>query len=93
MPVPRHAWWRGSELTWRRPDSGTVDVAGPAAPPTLVRQCRALIRGAAGPNKYRGQSRLPEQQARPPRPPPARWYLDGLIGTRRADSGSYSKYC
>ena len=29
---------------------GTDDVARPAAPPTLARQCRALIRGAAGPN-------------------------------------------
>jgi len=42
----------------------TVDVAGPAAPPTMARQCRVLIRGAAEPNKYRSQSRLPEQQAR-----------------------------
>ena len=64
MPVPRHAWWRGIGLTWRGPAWGVDEVAGLAAPPTLARQCRALIRGAAEPNKYRAQSRLPEQQAR-----------------------------
>jgi len=48
MPVPRHAWWRGSELTWRRPKSLTADVAGSAAPPFLARQCRTIHHGAAG---------------------------------------------
>ena len=84
MPMPRHAWWRGTGLTWRRPVSVTVDVAALAAPPTLVRQCRALIRGAAEPaepNKYRAQSRLPEQQARlaaapaAHRPPGGTWMV------------------
>jgi len=42
----------------------TVDVAALAAPSILTRQCRALIHDAAEPNKYRVQSRLPEQQAR-----------------------------
>jgi len=64
MPVARHAWWRDRGLTWRRLVSVTVDMAALAAPPTLARQCRALIRGATKPNKYRAQSRLPEQQAR-----------------------------
>ena len=77
MPVPRHAWWRGSGLTWRRSVSVTVDVAALAAPPFMARQCRALIRGAAEPaepNKDRAQSRLLEQQARlaaAPAAPPA----------------------
>ena len=55
MPMPRHAWWRGTGLTWRGPAWGADDVAGLAAPPTLARQCRALLRGVAGP-KYRTSS-------------------------------------
>jgi len=26
--LPRHAWWRGRGLTWRRPEALTADVAG-----------------------------------------------------------------
>ena len=59
MPVLRHVWWRGRGLTWRGPAWGTADVAAPAAPPTLARQCRALIRGAAGPYIYRVRARSP----------------------------------
>jgi len=51
MPVPRHAWWRGTGLTWRRPGAMTADGAGPAAPPILAWQCRARGHGASGPNK------------------------------------------
>ena len=78
MPVPRHAWWRGTGLTWRGPAWGTDDVAGPAAPPTLAQQCRALLRGAAGPN-------IPHEQPHHLAATPAagRGYLDGRIETRR----------
>ena len=79
MPVPRHAWWRSTGLTWRGPAWGTDDVAGLAAPPTLARQCRALLRGAAGPNIPHEQ---PHHLAAVPAAGPG--YLDGRIETRRA---------
>jgi len=75
MPVPRHAWWRGRGLTWRRPESLTIDGAGPAAPPILARHCRTLIRGAAEPNKtpaaakasqWPSSRRCPSSAVRPP---------------------------
>ena len=79
MPVSRHAWWRGTGLTWRGPAWGADDVAGLAAPPTLARQCRALLRGAAGPNIPHEQ---PHHLAAAPAVGPG--YLDGRIETRRA---------
>ena len=58
---------------------GAADVAGLAAPPTMARQCRALLRGAAGPN-------IPHEQLRHLAAAPAAGpgYLDGRIETRRA---------
>jgi len=75
--MPRHAWWRDRGLTWRRPDSLTVDMAEPTTPPTLARQCRALIRGAAEPNKTL-RPVPPARAASPPgrrarRPPDGTW--------------------
>ena len=74
---------KGSQLTWqglpRHPS-----WHGSAAPGVMAR---------LGQIKHRGLSCQPEQQACPPRSPPTRRYLDGLIGTRRADGGSYGKYC
>ena len=78
MPVSRHAWWRGRGLMWRGPAWGTDDVAGPAAPPTLARQCRALLRGAARPNIHKQPHHLAVAPATGP------GYLDGRIKTRRA---------
>ena len=40
--------WRGEDRVML-----TADVAGATAPPILARQWRALIRGAAEPNKWR----------------------------------------
>ena len=54
-------------------------MAGLAAPPTLARQCRALLRGAAGPTIPREQ---PHHLAAAPAAGPG--YLDGRIETRRA---------
>ena len=52
---------------------------GSDAPPTLARQCRTLLRGAAGPN-------IPHEQLRHLAAAPAAGpgYLDGRIETRRA---------
>ena len=57
---------------------GVADVAGLAASPTLARQCRALLRGAAGPNIPHEQ---PHHLAAASAVGPG--YLDGRIETRR----------
>ena len=56
MPVPRHAWWRDRELTWRRPEALTADVA---------RLCRATDLGAAEPGITSVAARVPEQSSFP----------------------------
>ena len=58
---------------------GAADVAGLAAPPTLARQCRAMLRDAAGVNIPHEQ---PHHLAAAPAAGPG--YLDGRIETRRA---------
>jgi len=71
--VARHR----ADVAWA--GRGAADVAGLAAPPTLARQCRALLRGAAGPNIPHEQ---PHHLAAAPAAGPG--YLDGRIETRRA---------
>ena len=76
--MPRHAWWRDTGVTWRGLARGAIDVVGLAAPPTLARQCRALLCGAAGPNIPHEQ---PHHLAAVPTIGPG--YLDGRIEIRR----------
>ena len=71
--VARHR----ADVAWA--GRGAADVAGPAAPPTMARQCCALLRGAAGPTIPHEQ---PHHLAAAPAAGPG--YLDGRIETRRA---------
>ena len=70
--VARHR----ADVAWA--GRGAADVAGLAAPPTLTRQCRALLRGAARPN-------IPHEQPHHLAAAPAAGsgYLDGRIEMRR----------
>jgi len=54
--VPRHAWWRGRGLTWRRQEALTADAA---------RLCRATDLGAAEPGITSAAAHVPEQSPFP----------------------------